>query len=81
MTAMKNVAAKIPGTADRQLLQLLEKSGKLPISEEDAIEDGQIKERFPALRRTILKRLIEQGYLLENSGKLALSDKGKQFAQ
>jgi len=79
MDMMKKVTAKIPGTADRELLRLLAEDGKFPISKEDALADEEVKNSFPALRRTILDRLINQGYLTAEGEMLSLSDKGKEF--
>ncbi|MDP2896517.1 MAG: SIS domain-containing protein [bacterium] len=80
MDLMKKETGRIVGAADRELLKVLANSSKLPMSKEDAIADGEVNDRFPALRRTILDRLIEQRYLVAESGKLVLSNKGKEFA-
>lgn len=81
MDLMKKETGRIVGAADRELLRLLSDGGKLPISEESAIADEEVKSCFPALRRTILERLIEQGYLVVESEKLVLSDKGRKFTR
>lgn len=79
MTVMKNVAAKIPATADRELLRLLVEGGKLPSSQEDILADEEVKRRFPALRRTLVKRLVDVKYLEAKEGLLELTDDGKAF--
>ncbi len=79
MEMMKKVAGRIPGSADRELLRLLTGSRELPMSKKDAIRNKQLMEKLPALRRTILDRLIEYGYLTVDEGKLSLSDKGREF--
>lgn len=81
METMKEVAAKIPGAADRELLRLLAEPGRLPISWEDLIADQDVRNSFPALRHTILNRLVEGGYIAEQSGNLDLTDKGRELSK
>jgi glucose/mannose-6-phosphate isomerase len=79
MDLMKRRTAKIVGVADRRMLKLLTDNRKLPMPLEAALTDETVKSYFPALRHTILKRLIDGGYLAVESGTLSLTEKGKQL--
>lgn len=81
MDLMKNKMKKIPSTADRDLLRMLVESGELPISQQDALSNEKVTASFPALRHTILTRLMEQGYLAVDSGMLNLTDEGKKVIE
>lgn len=81
MDLMKNTTGKIVGTADRDLLRLLLEGPGFPVSLEDALSDEKVKSAFPALRHTILKGLIDQSYLRDDSGKLDLTEKGEQLVK
>ncbi len=81
MDLMKKITGKIVGTADRDLLRILVESGKFPVSKEDVLADEKVKCTFPALRHTILKRLIDGGYVREDSGMLDLTDKGQDLVR
>ncbi|NQT81978.1 hypothetical protein HQ563_03085 [bacterium] len=79
MDLMKSKMEKILGTADRDLLRILVQSQEFPISQEEALSNQSVKSRFPALRHTVLKRLIGGGYLRVDSGMLELTDRGKEL--
>jgi len=81
MDMMKDETAKIVGAADREFLRLLVEGGRFPASEEEVLSDERVRRSFPALKRTILKRLIEQGYLKVESGMLDVTDKGKELIE
>ncbi len=79
MDMMKDETAKIVGAADREFLRLLVEGGRLPGSEEGVLSDEKVRSNFPALRRAILKRLIEQECLKVESGTLSLTSKGEEL--
>ncbi len=81
MDLIKGKMKKIAGVADRDLLRTLVGGGKLPISQEGAPTLDKVKELFPALRHTILERLLEQDYLAMESQKLNLTEKGARFIE
>jgi len=81
MDLMKSRTSKIVGAADRALLRLLVENSRFPISQEDALSDEKVRSAYPALRHSILKRLVEQGYLRVESGMLHLTDKGSKFVE
>jgi hypothetical protein len=79
MDMMKDETAKIVGAADREFLRLLVEGGRLPGSEEGVLSDEKVRSNFSALRRAILKRLIEQECLKVESGTLSLTSKGEEL--
>ncbi len=81
MDLMKNRMGKIIGAADRRLLRLLTERQEFCLSLEDALSDEKVKSVFPALRHTLLRRLIDEGYLRDESGMLHLTEKGKELVE
>jgi glucose/mannose-6-phosphate isomerase len=79
MEMMKKKMDKVIGEADRQLLKLLVDGSKLPLSRENALRDEEVKSFLPALRETIIDRLIQHGYLVAAGDRLELSSEGKTF--